>query len=89
MAHAYSESARHAAILFSLSRALCGGFQHGLLNGLNDRVRILARGQGEYQLIPEPLARSGKIEVVALDGETVCESNTSPGLSPELLVFGS
>ncbi len=27
---------------FSLTHALCGGFKHGLLNGLNDRVRILA-----------------------------------------------
>ena len=26
----------------SLTRALCGGFKHGLLNGLDDRVRILA-----------------------------------------------
>src|SRR3989449_8831539 len=64
---------------FSLTRALCCGFQHGPLNGLNYRVRILAGGQDECQFIPKPLARSGKIEVVALDGETVGESNTSPG----------
>src|SRR5256712_13729081 len=70
---------RMLPFFFSLTRALSGGFQHVLLNGLNYRVRILAGGQDECQFIPKPLARSGKIEVVALDGETVSERNTSPG----------
>src|SRR5580704_13758121 len=64
---------------FSLIRAVSGRLEHGLLNGLNYRVRILARRQDQCQFIPKPLARSGKIEIVALDGETVGESNTSPG----------
>src|SRR5437016_4666890 len=64
---------------FGLARALRGSFQHGSLNGLNNRVRILAGGQNQRQFIPKPLARSRKIEVVALDGETVGESNAPSG----------
>src|ERR1700751_3600600 len=64
---------------FSLTRALGGRFQHGLLNGLNYRVRILARGQDQCQFIPKPLSRSGEIEVVTLDSETVGESNAASG----------
>src|SRR3989442_12917882 len=75
---------RMLPFFFSLTRALSGGFQHVLLNGLNYRVRILARGQDECQFIPKPLAGCGKIEVVALDGETVGESNTSPGRMPRV-----
>src|SRR6266576_3718052 len=65
-------------LFFRLTRALCGCFQHCLLNGLHYRIRILARSQYQSQFIPKPLARSGKIEVVALNGETVGESNASP-----------
>src|SRR6266481_2371622 len=64
---------------FSLTRALGGRRKHRLLNGLNYRVRILARREDQCQFIPKPLARSGKIEIVTLDGETVGESNASPG----------
>src|SRR5205809_4820124 len=69
---------------FRLACALCGGFQHGLLNGVNYRVRILARRHNQCKLIPKPLARSGKIEVVALDCETIGESNASPGRMPRV-----
>src|ERR1700730_9383932 len=70
--------------LLRLTRALCGGFQHGLLNGVNYRVRILARSQDQCQFIPKPLAGRGKIEVVALDGETIGEGNASPGRMPRV-----
>src|SRR6266550_6532583 len=62
---------------FSLTRALCSCFQHCLLNSLHYGIRILARSQYQSQFIPKPLARSGKIEIVALNGETVGESDTS------------
>src|SRR5260370_32623805 len=69
---------------FSLTRALSGRFEHGFLNGLNYRVRILARRKDQCQFIPKPLARSGKIEIVALDGETVGKSNPSSGRMPRV-----
>jgi hypothetical protein len=69
--------------LFRLTDALRGGFQHGLLNGVNYRIGILARGQDHFQFIPKPLAGSGEIEVVALDGETIGKRNASPGRMPE------
>src|ERR1700747_1129251 len=69
---------------FGLTCALCGGFQHGLLNGVNYWVRILARSHHQCKFIPKPLARSGKIEVVTFDGETVGESHASPGRMPRV-----
>src|SRR5437870_1792692 len=70
--------------LFRLTRALSSGLQHGLLNGFHYGVRILAGGQDQCQFVPKPLAGSGKIEVVALDGETIGERNTSPGRMPRI-----
>src|SRR2546425_7561449 len=67
---------------FRLTCAICSGFQYGLLNGLHYWVRILAGGQDQCQFIPEPLPGSGKIEVVALDSETIGEGNSSPGRMP-------
>src|ERR1700680_4974161 len=64
---------------FSLTRALCSRLKHGLLNGFNDRVRILASSHDQRQLVPKPLSRSGKIEVVPLDGKTISESHASSG----------
>src|ERR1700693_2055721 len=69
---------------FRLTSALCSRFQHGLLNGLHYRIRILGGGHNQCQFIPKPLTRSGKIEVVALDGETICERNSSPGRMPRV-----
>src|SRR5215471_8939045 len=64
---------------FCLTSALGSGFQHGLLNSVNNRVGIVARGQDQGKFIPKPLSRSGKIEVVALDSKAIGESDTPSG----------
>src|ERR1700692_2557357 len=66
-------------LFFSLTGALRGGFEYGLLNGINYRVWTLARVHHQCQFIPKPLPRSGKIEVVPLNGEAVGERNPSSG----------
>src|SRR5580704_16550604 len=61
-------------------------FHDQLLNGFNHGVRIFPGRHRHYQFIPEPLAGSREIEVVAFDGEAVDERDFAaggmPGVSP-------
>src|ERR1700736_4211852 len=60
-------------LLFGKMRVCFGFLGHNFLNLLHDRLGILIGGEGDLQLIPEPLARRLKIEVVDFDGVAIDE----------------
>src|SRR5260370_38882929 len=66
---------------FRLSQARVGRrfFRDNLEDAVGNPVRIDVVRQQDLNLIPEPLARGGKIEVMALDGETVYEGHFAAG----------
>ena len=50
-----------------------GFFRHGLLNGIQQRIRILIWRYRDRQFVPEPLPAGGEVEEVALNGIAVDE----------------
>ena len=60
-------------------RVLGRFFRRDFLQSFADRVRIGVLRHEHLNFVPQPLARRGKIEVVALDREAVDERNLSAG----------
>src|ERR1700730_7926051 len=59
-----------------------GFLGHPLLDGIEQRVRILIRGYHNLQLVPHPLSARSEVEEMALDRITVSTSYfTSSGVA--------
>src|SRR5260370_13841612 len=68
--------------LLGLLSALSGSLRNFFLYRINDGIGILSRGKHELQFIPEPLAGSGKIEVVTFDCKTIRKRDATPRRMP-------
>src|ERR1700676_3783546 len=66
-------------LLFGKMRVCFGFLSHNFLNLFHDRVGILIGGKRDLQLIPEPLARRRKIEVMAFNRVAIDESYAAAG----------
>src|SRR5260370_13807135 len=63
-------------------RLLCGrfcSFGNFFLYRVDDGIRIPPRGKHYLQLIPKPMTRGGKIEIMAFYGKTVRECDAPSG----------
>src|SRR5208282_5043999 len=62
---------------------------HHLKDGIGNRVGVFTRGDEELEFIPEPLAGTREIEVMAFDGVAVCKSDFAARGMPRIVPVSS